>query len=89
MALKDTFKRNTEKFIAETEKTEQEAALRFVVTIVIPKAERVSTDSTACKYQFEVPNTLNFEKVVNILKNETYGFDVDTYIEDRVIIMKW
>ncbi len=89
MALRETFANHTKKFIVETEKNEQEAALRFVITIVIPKAERVSTDSTARKYQFEVPHTINFEKVVNILKNDTYGFDVDTYIEDRVIIMKW
>lgn len=89
MALRETFERHTARYIAETEKTEREAALRFVVTIVIPKAERVSTDSTERKYQFEVPTTINFEKVVNILTNDTYGFDVDTYIEDRVIIMKW
>ncbi len=89
MALKETFKRNTEKFIAETEKAEQEAALRYVITIVIPKAETVSTHSTECQFRFNVPMTINFEKVVEILKNDTYGFDVDTYIEDRVIIMKW
>ncbi len=89
MALKETFARHTARYIAETERAEKEAALRYVITMVIPKAERVSTDSTARKYQFEVPTTINLERVVEILKNETYGFDVDTYIEDRVIIMKW
>lgn len=89
MALRETFARNTAKYIAETERAEKEAALRYVITMVIPKAERVSTDSTARKYQFEVPTTINFEKVVEILKNETYGFELDFYIDDRSIIMKW
>lgn len=89
MALRETFANNTIKFEKVIEEQKRADAQRFLITIAIPAAERISRTTSNRKFCISVPSTIDFETVAEMLKEEPYGFETETYIEDNSIIIKW